>query len=80
MHVEIAEEGEEKYWPDNIIILYKTPAIFYLYTHYWQSYQRLKGAKICSNVSVKLVAEGFGQLSYMGNFQCWKLSDRIGKS
>jgi len=21
MHIEIAEEGEEKYWPDNIIIL-----------------------------------------------------------
>jgi len=28
----------------------------------------LEGAKIWSNVSVKLVAEGFGQLSYMGIF------------
>jgi len=34
MHAEIAEEGDEKCWSDNIIILYKTPAIFSLYTHY----------------------------------------------
>lgn len=80
MHVEVAEDGDEKYWADNIMILYKTPAIFSLYAHYWKRYKRLEGAKICSNVSVKLVAEGFGQLSYMGYCQCWKLSDRIGKS
>ena len=53
--------------------------IFSVYT-LLEEISKTGGAKICSNVTVKLVAEGFGQLSYMENFKRWKLSDRIGKS
>jgi hypothetical protein len=33
MHVGIAEGSDEKYWPDKIMTLYKTPAICFFCIH-----------------------------------------------